>query len=153
MCRVLEVFGLGTYAAEFEEQGYDDVEFLFKMSPSNIRDMLKDVKMKKRHGDMYRAAHKVWKNRYYMMAFAGTHCAYQPCMVTATVNEENRAVTATRYALQQYAIRHNFSWDQAENKFGYPDIVEGSFPVFHERWGRRRSARIAFRVEGAPLVD
>ena len=79
--------------AEFEEQGYDDVEFLFKMSPSNMREMLQHVKMNKHHRAMYHAAHKVWKN--------------------------------------SYSVPTSYS---------------------HERLPRR-SARIAFRFEGAPLVD
>ena len=88
VCRVLEKFGLGMYAAEFEEQGYDDVEFLFKMSPSNIREMLKHVKMKKHHRNMYRAAHTVWKH------------SYSP----ATLQEERLPRRSARIAAQEVRI-------------------------------------------------
>ena len=33
VCLLLEEFVLSTYAAKFEEQEYDNVEFLFKISP------------------------------------------------------------------------------------------------------------------------
>ena len=51
---MLERFRLGAYAAAFEEQGYDDKDFLLRMGEAGIQRLIEHVAMKPGHADKYR---------------------------------------------------------------------------------------------------
>ena len=61
---VLQMFGLGSYAEDFIEQGFDDADWVFSMDDDLVRQMLGHVGMKDGHSMKFQHAYYTEKSRH-----------------------------------------------------------------------------------------